>query len=155
MLARHTPEQRAKITAIDAKILRTLDAGQRARLYHERFRVSLPSSLDPAKRHLAPDLAYFNREVNVRVNASVQETYHHPGWESGLDSFTGRAAILHGRSDPIPWRVVDDLEALLPTTAIYPLDNCGHFPWIEQPEGVDRVAPAMTGPARASWRDSE
>lgn len=146
MLARHTPEQREQIAAIDARILRTLDAGERARLYHERFRVSLPSSLDPAKRHLAPDLAYFNREVNVRVNATVQETYHDPSWEAGLRSFAGRTFIIHGRSDPIPWKVVDDLKAILPGAAVFALENCGHFPWIEDPDACRHtIAQALIG----------
>jgi len=147
MLARHTPEQRERLAAIDAMILRTPDASTRARLYHERFRVSLPSSLDPAKRHLAPDMACFNREVNVRVNASVQQTCDQPAWQTGLRSFTGRAAILHGRGDPIPWKVVDDLKGLLPNAAVFPLDDCGHFPWIEQPNQTRRILMSFLSPA--------
>lgn len=76
-----------------------------------------------------------------RVNARVQ----HAVWDSlgRFDLTTDRrlraidapALIVHGRQDPIPLASSEDAAALLGGGArLVVLDNCGHVPYVEQPE---------------------
>lgn len=76
-----------------------------------------------------------------RVNARVQ----HAVWDSlgRFDLTTDRrlraidapALIVHGREDPIPLASSEDAAALLGGGArLVVLDDCGHVPYVEQPE---------------------
>lgn len=142
---RHSPEQREELQHIDDEILRTPDRAARAELYRRRFNTALPSYVDPRHRSRAPVLECYNRAVNVQVAASIQAAYEAAGREAGFARYTGPACIIHGRSDPIPWSVVEDLTALLPQAIVAPLEGCGHFPWIEEPEACRAALVAFLG----------
>ncbi|MCB9856133.1 MAG: alpha/beta hydrolase [Phycisphaerales bacterium] len=129
--SRFTTEQAAEIERIDHDIAETQDAARRAELYRERFNVALPSYVDPAYRDTAPTLRDFNREANIHVNNSLAALGRTREWEAKLAGFDRPVAILHGRSDPIPWSVVDDYCELFPDALTYPLHGIGHFPWLE------------------------
>ncbi len=131
---RFTPPQAAAIHRMDRLILRTRDQAAREELYRQRFNLALPAYVSPAYRGPPPRMEYYRRAVNVRVMADIQATYDDPRWEAGLRGFGGPVAVLHGRDDPIPWSVVEDLVDLLPQAEIHPLERCGHFPWLETPE---------------------
>ncbi len=131
---RFTPPQAADIRQLDRRILRTADPAAREELYRQRFNLALPSYVSPTYRGPPPQMEYYSREVNVRVMADIQTAYDNPQWESGLRDFHGPVGIIHGRDDPIPWKVVDDLADVLPRAEVYPLEHCGHFPWLETPE---------------------
>jgi len=142
---RFTPSQAAAIRRLDSLILRTRDQAARAELYRQRFNLALPAYLSPAYRGPPPRMEYYHRTVNVRVMADIQAAYDDAGWEAGLRGFQGPAAVLHGRDDPIPWRVVEDLAELLPQAEVYPLEQCGHFPWLETPEACRAALVAFLG----------
>lgn len=128
---RFTAEQSAEIARIDHAISNTANASLRAELYRERFNAALPAYVDPAYRDAAPTLRDFNREANIRVNNSLAALGRTREWEAKLAGFDRPVAILHGRSDPIPWGVVDDYCELFPHALTYPLHGIGHFPWLE------------------------
>lgn len=128
---RFTTEQSARIAAIDDRIRGETDKTTRAELYRERFNVTLPAYVDPAHRDKAPQLTDYNRDANIRVNNSLAELARSREWETKLTGFDRPVTILHGRSDPIPWSVVDDYCELFPHALAIPLHRVGHFPWLE------------------------
>lgn len=125
---------RERMAEIDGQISRERDAATRQELYRQRFNVALRYYVDPAYEDQAPTIRHFNREAHVRVNGSLQAIEDDPSWRDALSAFRGPVAIIHGRSDPVPWIVVDDLVELLPRAVVFPLERCGHFPWLEIPD---------------------
>jgi proline iminopeptidase len=132
--SRLTSDQETQLATIDRRILGATDPAERASLYHQRFNVVLPCYVDPSHRDAAPSLEYYNREVSVETTASIQQGYDEGEMKRRLAPLVNRACVVHGRTDPIPWRVVDDYAAILPGAEVIPLDRCGHFPWLEEPE---------------------
>ncbi len=131
---RFTDDQRRALDQLDRRILRTPDRHERAELYRRRFTAALPAYVDPGRRDVAPEMKHYNRDVNVACGASIQQTYGDSSWSDALADFDHPVCIIHGRSDPIPWRVVDDLIEVFPHARILPIERCGHFPWLERPD---------------------
>ena len=132
---RHTDEQRRRLARIDAEIARTGDRARRGELYRRRYNVALPSYFAPGRRNLAFQVESFSRLVGVNTMADVHRSrYAKPAWETGFAKVTAPVTIIHGRWDPVPWSVVDDIHQLLPQAKVVPLDDCGHFPWLEVPD---------------------
>lgn len=145
---RHTPEQRRRIGEIDARIARTRDGALRAQLYRQRFNAALGSYVAPAHRGREPQIASFSRLVNVQVMRDVHESrLANPEWERGLAALAAPVTLIHGRQDPMPWRVVNDIGLLLPHARVVPLENCGHFPWLEVPDRFRTVLLEALPPA--------
>ncbi len=140
---RLTVEQRFALSELDRHILHTADREERAKLYRARFNVLLPCYVDPSHRDVAPLLVSYSREVNVRLGTSMREAAQDEAWRSSLQAFRGSACIIHGQSDPIPWKVVDDLAALLSSAEVKPISHCGHFPWLEEPQAFQAVLVAF------------
>jgi pimeloyl-ACP methyl ester carboxylesterase len=46
--------------------------------------------------------------------------------------------LVHGRFDPIPYWSAEQTAALIPDVSLEPIDDCGHFPWLEQPGELRR-----------------
>lgn len=132
--SRLSPDQESQLAAIDRRIVDAAEPAERASLYHQRFNAALPCYVDPSHREAAPMLDYYSREVSVETMASIVESYDETQMRERLAPLARRTCIIHGRSDPIPWRVVDDYAAILPGAEVIPLDRCGHFPWLEEPE---------------------
>lgn len=137
---RHDPEQRSRLAKIDAEIARCRDGPQREELYRRRFNVALPSYLAPAHRQAAPRLETYHRWVSVSVMASVHRSrYADRAWVAPLGALQAPVTIIHGRDDPVPWSVVEDLRQVMPRAKVVALDDCGHFPWLEIPERFEAV----------------
>jgi pimeloyl-ACP methyl ester carboxylesterase len=51
---------------------------------------------------------------------------------------TGRKynQIIHGRDSPISWQRSAESADLIPDAGLDLIDNCGHFPWLEQPGSI-------------------
>ncbi len=132
---RYTPAQRGRLAEIDDQIAHTRDRARRAELYRRRYNVVLPSYFAPGREDLAFEIESFSRLVGVNTMANMHRSrYGAPGWEVGFTKVTAPVTIVHGRQDPVPWRVVEDVEDLLPRAEVVPLEDCGHFPWLEVPE---------------------
>lgn len=142
---RLTAEERSALEGLDHRIVRTGDRAARGELIRRRFNLVLPCYAAPRHRGRAMMMAFYHREVNLRGNASMQSLERETRWQARLRDFRGRACIIHGRSDPIPWRVVDDLHEILPDAAVFPLAHCGHFPWLEEPEACRAALVAFLG----------
>lgn len=56
------------------------------------------------------------------------------------------ALILHGRQDPFPEAVARDTHALLKGSRLVWIDRCGHLPWLDQPEAMEKALFAFLFP---------
>lgn len=54
--------------------------------------------------------------------------------------------ILHGHQDPMGDKVTEENHALVPGSTLEYLNECGHFPWIEQSEKTRATLAAFLGP---------
>ncbi|MCP4249932.1 MAG: alpha/beta hydrolase [bacterium] len=145
---RHTPQQRSRLAKIDAEIARCRDGMQRQELYRRRFNAALPSYLAPGHRHVAPELESYHRWVSVSVMASVHRSrYADRAWVASLGELQVPVTIIHGRDDPVPWSVVEDLQHVMPQATVAALDDCGHFPWLETPDRFEPVLREAVGEA--------
>jgi proline iminopeptidase len=66
-----------------------------------------------------------------------------------LRTFDRPTLIIHGHQDPIGDKTAEDNHALIRSSTLVYLDQCGHFPWLEQPEGFQRAIDGfLNGPGR-------
>jgi pimeloyl-ACP methyl ester carboxylesterase len=57
-----------------------------------------------------------------------------------------RPAIVWGEADPwYPPALADAYAARLPGATVEPIAGAGHWPWLDRPEVVDRVAALLEG----------
>ncbi len=143
---RLTAKQRFALSELDRHILHASDREERANLYQARFNVLLPCYVDPSHRDVAPMLAFYSREVNVRLGSSMRDAAQDEAWRSRLQAFRGPACVIHGQSDPIPWQVVEEIAALFPRAMVKPIPHCGHFPWLEEPQAFQAAMVAFLHP---------
>jgi pimeloyl-ACP methyl ester carboxylesterase len=126
---------RLHLFRLDAEIARTGDRAHRGELYRRRYNVALPSYFATGRRSLAFEIESFSRLVGVNTMADVHRSrYAKPAWEAGFAEVTAPVTVIHGRQDPVPWSVVEDINHLLPQAKVVPLNDCGHFPWLEVPD---------------------
>jgi proline iminopeptidase len=85
---------------------------------------------DPRK---ASDLTPFR--VVARVQQSVWESLGDFDLGRGLTGIKIPSIIVHGRDDPIPLASSVEAARALGTNLVV-LDECGHVPYVEQPEGL-------------------
>jgi proline iminopeptidase len=41
--------------------------------------------------------------------------------------------IIHGREDPLPLSVAQEIQRTIPRTRLEVISDCGHYPWFDQP----------------------
>jgi pimeloyl-ACP methyl ester carboxylesterase len=58
--------------------------------------------------------------------------------EQRLPAVALPALLVHGRFDPIPYWSAEQTAALIPDVSLEPIEDCGHFPWLEQPGELRR-----------------
>jgi proline iminopeptidase len=85
---------------------------------------------DPRK---ATDLTPFR--VVARVQDSVWESLGDFDLISDLKGIKIPSIIIHGRDDPIPLASSSEAASALGTNLVV-LDECGHVPYVEQPQGL-------------------
>jgi proline iminopeptidase len=85
---------------------------------------------DPARAH---DLTPFR--VMGRVQQSVWESLGDFDVRSSLAGVRCPTLVVHGRQDPVPLASSDDVAHALGTEVVV-IDDCGHVPYVEQPEAL-------------------
>ena len=109
----------------------------------EMIRAMLPSQFyDRSKAHQAIAILKAGRE---HYNPEVDELLS-PAYDEGasarieaLRKVDIPALIIHGRQDPMPESVALENQKLLRGSRLVWLDRCGHWPWIEQPEALEKA----------------
>jgi pimeloyl-ACP methyl ester carboxylesterase len=51
-----------------------------------------------------------------------------------FSKFTFPVLLIHGRNDPMPVHCTEEMHQFLPNSKLHILENCGHFPYIEEKE---------------------
>jgi proline iminopeptidase len=127
------PEIQALRQELDDSKLRERDL---AAYRHRSFELSVAGYFaDPRK---ARDLTPFR--VTGRIQQSVWESlgnYDLPA-DQTFRSIRVPTLIVHGRQDPIPLASSEECASALHATLVV-LDQCGHVPYVEQPEGLFRA----------------
>ncbi len=85
---------------------------------------------DPTSAH---DLTPFR--VNARVQQGIWESLGHfdLGDDGTLGAIAAPTLILHGRQDPIPLTSSEEAAAIMSAKLVV-LEDCGHVPYVEQPD---------------------
>ncbi len=102
---------------------------------------------DPAR---ARDLTPFR--VTGRVQQSIWESLGDYDLRAALDALHLPALVVHGRQDPIPLASSEAIAEALGAERVW-LEDCGHVPYVEQPEALfarvrgflDRTEPSVRG----------
>jgi pimeloyl-ACP methyl ester carboxylesterase len=86
----------------------------------------------------APPMPDFRASVALysAVVTSVHEHFERGTLERALPQFARPFALLHGVADPLPLEASRATAALVPHSVLVPIEDAGHFPWLEQPESV-------------------
>lgn len=65
----------------------------------------------------------------------------------GLRTLTRPVLIVHGHQDPIGDKTAEDIHALIGGSTLTYLKQCGHFPWLEQPDAFRKALAGFLSPA--------
>lgn len=85
-----------------------------------------------APRHAGP-------RCSMDTNASIAEHFEQRTLERGLPEARLPVLVAHGVQSPLPVESAERTAALIPGAVFEPVDDCGHFPWIEQAGAVRRA----------------
>jgi proline iminopeptidase len=125
-----SPEIQSLRTELDDSKLRERDLEA---YRHRSFELSVAGYFADPRR--ARDLTPFR--VTGRVQQAVWESlgdYDLPA-DPIFRSIRVPTLIVHGRQDPIPFASSEECASALHATLVV-LDQCGHVPYVEQPEGL-------------------
>jgi pimeloyl-ACP methyl ester carboxylesterase len=78
-------------------------------------------------------------QCSIGTSASISSHFARRTLELGLPEARLPLLIAHGVQSPLPVESAERTAALVPGAVFEPIDECGHFPWIEQPESVRRA----------------
>jgi pimeloyl-ACP methyl ester carboxylesterase len=78
-------------------------------------------------------------ECSIGANASISAHFERRTLELGLPDARLPMLIVHGVQSPLTVESAERTAALVPGAVFEPVDECGHFPWIEQPGSVRRA----------------
>jgi proline iminopeptidase len=141
---RLTPESRRRCEELlrQAKSASSRTEYERLMVQRQDIRVR-ESYYSPVHRDGKPGLAGLAWNVYEDMQASLDQWYRYPQWETGLQRLDCPCAVLSGKDDVVPQFAIDDYAEMLPDPQMIALENCGHFPWMEERDAfwkaIDRV----------------
>ena len=78
----------------------------------------------------------YHYDANRLLNEDLQKSYD---LRAALPKLSRPVLIVHGHQDPIGDKTAEDIHALIPSSTLRYINECGHFPWIEQPEKMQSI----------------
>ena len=88
-------------------------------------------------RKRAEELAnYFDGDpVNEAAATAVLADLKERNWNvsAALRKLNAKVLIVHGLDDPMPLSVPQDIQRAVPGAKLEVIDDCGHYPWLDQP----------------------
>lgn len=90
-----------------------------------------------------PDGSY-HTDTNTLMLADIEKAYD---LRAGLTHVTTPVLIIQGRQDPTGDSTAEEIHALLSASVIRYINQCGHFPWIEQPEKFKQIIAEFLAPS--------
>jgi pimeloyl-ACP methyl ester carboxylesterase len=73
-------------------------------------------------------------EASIQTNRSLAEHFERRTLARRLPEVRAPALFVHGEDDPLPPASSSGTAALIPGALVETIPDCGHFPWLEQPE---------------------
>jgi proline iminopeptidase len=138
----------------DANLRRGLTDGQRARVAEveerrragevteaelvERFALIWPQFFAQSDVATAPP-ARVGVQASIETNKSIAEHFERKTLARGLPGLRLPTLFMHGEDDPLPVRSTASTAALIPNALVETIPDCGHFPWLEQPDAFRRA----------------
>jgi proline iminopeptidase len=91
-----------------------------------------------AKPESAPPMPAMamNNDVYAETFASIRQHFESETLIRGLPQADLPFLFIHGRDSPIPWQRSAESANLVQDAQLEVIENCGHFPWLEQPGGI-------------------
>jgi pimeloyl-ACP methyl ester carboxylesterase len=102
----------------------------------ERFRLVWPVYF---KHAAAPPPERIGVQASIETNRSLAEHFEHGTLKRRLHEISVPALFIHGEDDPMPPPSSTATAALIPGARVETIPDCGHFPWIEQPEAFRKA----------------
>jgi proline iminopeptidase len=99
----------------------------------ERFAIVWPQYFAGGKA-LIPPPGRVGVQASIGTNRSVAAHYERQTLVQGLPALDLPALFVHGEDDPVPVASSTSTAALLPHARVETISDCGHFPWLEQPD---------------------
>lgn len=134
---------------LDANLRRGLTAEERSRVDEieerrrhgdvseaelvERFRLVWPQYFARRER-ASPPPARVGVRSSIETNRSIAAHYAAQTLVFGLPGLPLPALFVHGEDDPLPAASTERTAALMPSARVETIPDCGHFPWLEQPD---------------------
>lgn len=116
----------------------------------ERFALIWPQFF-ATKRTTFPAPARVGVQASIGTNRSLSEHFERGTLARGLPAARLPALFVHGEEDPLPLRWTIATAGLIPGALVETIPECGHFPWLEQPDAfraaVERLIARATLPA--------
>ncbi len=75
-------------------------------------------------------------EVNTLLFADMTKNYDS---RPGLQKLNRPVLIVQGHQDPVGDKTAEDIHAAIKSSVLTYVNQCGHFPWLEQPEDFRRI----------------
>jgi pimeloyl-ACP methyl ester carboxylesterase len=111
-----------------------------------------------ARPEAAPEMPpmSLSGEVYAQTVESLRDHFARATLVDGLPTVRCPFLFVHGRRSPIPWERSAESAALMPRAVLEVLDECGHFPWLEQPGRIRAalLSADLVQPSRASAKPS-
>ena len=132
---RLAPEQIERVGEIEAK-RRAGEATDEELV--ERYGILWPQFFLHAELASSPP-RHVGPQCSAETNASISEHFERRTLELGLPAARPPVLVVHGVQSPLPVESAERTAALIPGAVFERVDDCGHFPWIEQPGALRRA----------------
>lgn len=129
-----TPGLSERLAEIEQRSAGARDERERSALRLERLNATVGVYLDARHRAKAPRLEWFDQRVYDAGFADLEAQGREADLRAGLAQFAGRATVIHGESECIPWESAERIVGLFPKgrAEAVKIAECGHFPWVER-----------------------
>lgn len=120
------------------KVRETMEAAQSEadlnRLMIEEFRLVWPAFFYGKPPQFMLDEQ--SGRVHIETFADAARLISDEGFEDRLRSITQPVLVVYADHDLVPPESIDYLTSVLPNCQRVTIEHSGHFPWLEQPQGV-------------------
>ena len=114
----------------------------------ERFTLAWPFYF--ARPEMAtPPPEHVGVQASIETNRSLAEHFERRTLARGLPGVRAPVLFVHGEDDPLPPSSATCTAALIPGALVETIPDCGHFPWLEQPDAFRAAVESLLARVRA------
>jgi len=77
--------------------------------------------------------------VNILTNELIQQDFEKYDLRDGLSRLAAPVLLVQGHQDPIGDLTAEDIRSSIKNVTVQYLNECGHFPWLEQPDAFRKA----------------